>query len=334
MGADEQAAALGALLTPLTAQIEAHLRAPSAAGPGLIIQAMEAVVRLSKGFKTDMLTRSRPQLGRMFARVLEVALGVPREYPTHRLLRARFISALHRLVEALQAQVLPYLPAALEVLVGPSAAAGASAPAGPNDVADLTDVMALSSQLVARWVGAVCMGAGVVAGHSWGVGAASQAGRGCGLGFDEGGGDGAVLLVRCAPTLVDQGAAAKADTIRHAWPCSTCCAHKQCWPCSFPHTALPTPYSRPCPLTLTSLTHSHSTYFHSFTLTHSHPRFKEALAPLMSGLLPIVVSRAHSLLAGWDWSGRAAAPSNTAAGGGAGAQAGDQAAVSGGVALN
>jgi hypothetical protein len=38
----------------------------------------------------------------MFAHVLEVAVGVPRELPTHRFLRARFISFVHRLVEGLQ----------------------------------------------------------------------------------------------------------------------------------------------------------------------------------------------------------------------------------------
>lgn len=40
--------------------------------------------------------------GRMFVGVFEVALAVPREYPEHPLLRARYISCVHRLVEALQ----------------------------------------------------------------------------------------------------------------------------------------------------------------------------------------------------------------------------------------
>ncbi len=34
-----------------------------AAAPGMIIQSLEAIVRLSKGFKTDLLIRQRPQLG-------------------------------------------------------------------------------------------------------------------------------------------------------------------------------------------------------------------------------------------------------------------------------
>jgi hypothetical protein len=40
--------------------------------------------------------------GAMFASVVEVALAIPREYPNHKLLRARFISFLHRMVEGLQ----------------------------------------------------------------------------------------------------------------------------------------------------------------------------------------------------------------------------------------
>lgn len=46
-------------------QVENNLRsrAGASASPGLIVQALEAVVRLSKGFRTDLLTRTRPQLG-------------------------------------------------------------------------------------------------------------------------------------------------------------------------------------------------------------------------------------------------------------------------------
>lgn len=40
--------------------------------------------------------------GAMFGSVVEVALAVPREYPSHKMLRARFISFLHRMVEGLQ----------------------------------------------------------------------------------------------------------------------------------------------------------------------------------------------------------------------------------------
>lgn len=41
----------------------------------------------------------------MFASTVEVALAVPREFPGHKLLRARFISFVHRMVEGLQVRV-------------------------------------------------------------------------------------------------------------------------------------------------------------------------------------------------------------------------------------
>ena len=53
----------------------------------------------------------------MFVHFLEVAIQVPRTYPNNKQLRSRFISSVHRLVECLQAALLPMLPAALEVLV-------------------------------------------------------------------------------------------------------------------------------------------------------------------------------------------------------------------------
>ncbi|KAF5841975.1 armadillo-type protein [Dunaliella salina] len=104
--AEQQSAALSALLQPLTAQIKANLPSSQPQGgipqSGLILQALEAVVRLNKGFKTDMAIRSRPQIGAMFGSVVEVALAVPREFQGHKLLRARFISFVHRMVEGLQ----------------------------------------------------------------------------------------------------------------------------------------------------------------------------------------------------------------------------------------
>jgi len=100
--AEQQAAALSSLLQPLMLQIESNLQpaaaalaataghragstasssvlsSPAAAGGGgavthsswLILQAMESVSRLSKGFKSDLLTRSRSQLGEDLGRVV------------------------------------------------------------------------------------------------------------------------------------------------------------------------------------------------------------------------------------------------------------------------
>lgn len=87
------------------------------AAPGLVLQALECVARLSKGFRQDLLTRGRPALGAMFAKSLEVGVRVLGTWPSSRMLRVRFISLLHRLVECLGMSLLPYLPPALEVLL-------------------------------------------------------------------------------------------------------------------------------------------------------------------------------------------------------------------------
>eukprot|EP00798_Chlamydomonas_sp_ICE-L_P025196 gene25196-10836_t len=146
VAAEEQASALNVLLQPLVQQIEANLAMSQQGGgggagsPGLILQAMEAMVRVSKGFKTDLVTIKRPQLGAMFVRCLEASLQVPRVYPNHKLLRSRFISSVHRMVECLTTTLLPYLPAALEVLVNTQV-----------DAPDLGEVMSLVNQLILRF---------------------------------------------------------------------------------------------------------------------------------------------------------------------------------------
>jgi exportin-T len=72
--AEQQLAALQQLLQPLMRQIEANLgpaAAEAAAGGGngggssswAILQSLEAIARLNKGFKYELCTRSRPQIG-------------------------------------------------------------------------------------------------------------------------------------------------------------------------------------------------------------------------------------------------------------------------------
>lgn len=69
---DQQLAALQQLLMPLTRQIETNLgpaAAEAAAGSSsgssswAIMQSLEAIARLNKGFKWELCTRSRPQIG-------------------------------------------------------------------------------------------------------------------------------------------------------------------------------------------------------------------------------------------------------------------------------
>ncbi|GBF91404.1 exportin [Raphidocelis subcapitata] len=156
--ADQQSGALSGLLQPLIRQIEGNLQ-PAAAGAAagaaavwddaaaarappawLILQAMEAIARLNKGFKSDLVTRTRPQLGQMFLSCLEAAIQVPKALPGHKQLRARFIAFVHRLVECLLAAVLPYLPMALQVLMH-----------GQADAQDTVDVLSLMTQLMTRF---------------------------------------------------------------------------------------------------------------------------------------------------------------------------------------
>ncbi|GAX84343.1 hypothetical protein CEUSTIGMA_g11765.t1 [Chlamydomonas eustigma] len=138
--AEEQYAMLTALLQPLREQIDSNLAVRSFNSPGLILQALEAIVRINKGFKTDLCIRARPQLGRMFMVCLETAIQVLHVYPSHKVLRNRFISSVHRLVECLGTAVLPMLPAALEALVTTQV-----------DAPDLTEVLSLTNQLILKF---------------------------------------------------------------------------------------------------------------------------------------------------------------------------------------
>lgn len=76
----------------------------------------------------------------MFLQCLEAAIQVPKALPVSKQLRTRFIALLHRLVECVLGGVLPYLPAALEVLLQ-----------GCGDARDTTEVLALLTQLMTRF---------------------------------------------------------------------------------------------------------------------------------------------------------------------------------------
>lgn len=142
---EQQLQLLGSLLQPLLRQVEGSLPAlraasaasapgsgasvasaaaaaqASASAAGLVLQSLEAINRLSKGFRTDVVTRQRPQLAGLFVRALEVAVAAPAAAPANKPLRARFISFVHRMVECLGPALLPYLPPALEVLLSTQA---------------------------------------------------------------------------------------------------------------------------------------------------------------------------------------------------------------------
>lgn len=122
--AEDQYALLVALLQPLVQQIERGLQTSGASagsahvgGPGggskagkmlpgpqqraKIQQALDAITRVSKGFNSTLCIRTRPQLGKLLASVIETAILVPKTLPGDRTLRGRFISLFHRMMRLL-----------------------------------------------------------------------------------------------------------------------------------------------------------------------------------------------------------------------------------------
>ena len=75
--------------------------------------------------------------GALFKEVLHVALRVPQALPRNKLLRRRFISYLHRMVECLGTEVVPFLPQALTALLHDQC-----------DAADKEDVVRVVIQLI------------------------------------------------------------------------------------------------------------------------------------------------------------------------------------------
>lgn len=78
--------------------------------------------------------------GALFQDVLPVALLIPERVPRNKMLRARFISYLHRMVECLGAQVQPFLPQALAALLPRDC-----------DIVDVTTALRLLNQLIAKF---------------------------------------------------------------------------------------------------------------------------------------------------------------------------------------
>jgi exportin-T len=75
--------------------------------------------------------------GGLFHDVLAVAVCVPQRLPRNKLLRSRFISYLHRMVECLGPDIVPFLPQALSALLHEHC-----------DASDIVDVVRLVNQLM------------------------------------------------------------------------------------------------------------------------------------------------------------------------------------------
>lgn len=121
---ERQSGYLSSLLTPLCHQVEGLLSNSKTLiieeAPGKIAtiqQVIMAINALSKGFSERLVTASRPGIGFMFKRTLDVLLQILVVYPKIEPLRSKVMSFIHRMVDTLGALVFPYLPKALEQLL-------------------------------------------------------------------------------------------------------------------------------------------------------------------------------------------------------------------------
>uniref|UniRef100_A0A1D1YNA1 Exportin-T n=1 Tax=Anthurium amnicola TaxID=1678845 RepID=A0A1D1YNA1_9ARAE len=124
---EKQSEYLLALLTPLCHQVESllvdsstHTQDESFSKAVRIQQAIMAINALSKGFSERLVTASRPAIGAMFKKTLDVLLQIFVVFPNVEPIRNKITSFLHRMVEILGPSVFPYLPLALEKLLAES----------------------------------------------------------------------------------------------------------------------------------------------------------------------------------------------------------------------
>uniref|UniRef100_A0A6N2N7V5 Exportin-T n=1 Tax=Salix viminalis TaxID=40686 RepID=A0A6N2N7V5_SALVM len=76
-----------------------------------------AINALSKGFSERLVTASRPAIGVMFKKTLDVLLQILVVFPKIEPLRNKVTSFIHRMVDTLGASVFPFLPKALGQLL-------------------------------------------------------------------------------------------------------------------------------------------------------------------------------------------------------------------------
>ncbi|KAM7480617.1 hypothetical protein LguiA_028830 [Lonicera macranthoides] len=124
---EKQSGYLSSLLSPLCQQVEAMLAnakvqssEDSPANIANMQQIIMAINALSKGFSERLVTASRPSIGIMFKKTLDVLLQILVVFPKIEPLRSKVTSFIHRMVDTLGASVFPYLPKALEQLLADS----------------------------------------------------------------------------------------------------------------------------------------------------------------------------------------------------------------------
>ncbi|GFP90585.1 exportin-t [Phtheirospermum japonicum] len=120
---EKQSEYLSALLTPLCQQVEvavnakSHNHEESVAQIENIQQIIMAINALSKGFSERLVTATRPGIGLMFKKTLDILLQILVVFPKIEPLRGKVTSFIHRMVDTLGASVFPYLPNALGQLL-------------------------------------------------------------------------------------------------------------------------------------------------------------------------------------------------------------------------
>ncbi|KAK4395062.1 Exportin-T [Sesamum angolense] len=124
---EKQSDYLSALLTPLCQQVEVALLNAKSRNPEETLAQIEniqqmitAINALSKGFSERLATASRPGIGLMFKKTLDILLQVLVMFPKIQPLRCKVTSFIHRMVDTLGNSVFPYLPKALGELLGES----------------------------------------------------------------------------------------------------------------------------------------------------------------------------------------------------------------------
>nr|XP_034896148.1 exportin-T-like isoform X2 [Populus alba] len=124
---EKQSDYLSSLLTPLCHQVEALLINANVLNPeespvkvANIQQIIMAINALSKGFSEHLVTTSRPAIGVMFKKTLDILLQILVVFPKIEPLRNKVTSFIHRMVDTLGASVFPCLPKALGQLLAES----------------------------------------------------------------------------------------------------------------------------------------------------------------------------------------------------------------------
>lgn len=147
---EKQTDFLSSLLSPLCQQIEALIANAKVQNPEEspakiwnIQQIIMAINALSKGFSERLVTASRPAIGLMFKKTLDVLLQILVIFPKIESLRYKVTSFVHRMVDTLGASVFPYLPKALEQLLAES------------EPKELVNFLVLLNQLICKFRSAV-----------------------------------------------------------------------------------------------------------------------------------------------------------------------------------